>query len=57
MGCGGSIWAVTPARSSFDKAFPIIEQDTGIHFDASLAEIFLRYRPKLEAFYRGESAT
>lgn len=41
---------------TFDKAFSIIEQDAGTHFDAALAEIFLRCRPKLEAFYRGESA-
>lgn len=39
----------------FDKAFSIIEQDAGTHFDAALAEIFLRCRPKLESFYKGES--
>ncbi len=37
---------------SFDKAFSIIEHDAGSHFDAALAEIFLRCRPQLEAYYR-----
>ncbi|WP_455501381.1 HD-GYP domain-containing protein, partial [Gemmiger sp.] len=41
---------------TFDKAFSIIEQDAGTHFDAALAEVFLRCRPQLEAFYKGEAA-
>ena len=36
---------------SFDKAFSIIEEDAGIHFDAGLTEVFLRCREKLESFY------
>lgn len=36
---------------SYDKAFSIIRQDAGTHFDAKLAEVFLRCRPRLEAFY------
>ena len=36
---------------SFDKAFTIIKEDSGVHFDAALAEIFLKCRPKLEEFY------
>lgn len=41
---------------TFDKAFSIIQQDAGTHFDAALAEVFLRCRPQLEAFYKGEAA-
>lgn len=37
---------------SFDKAFSIIEESAGHHFDAGLADVFLRCRPKLEALYR-----
>lgn len=37
---------------SFDKAFSIIEQDSGTHFDAELARVFRTCRPQLEAFYQ-----
>lgn len=34
---------------SFDKAFAIIEGTSGTHFDPTLADIFLRMRPQVEA--------
>lgn len=37
---------------SFDKAFSIIAQDAGTHFDPELARVFLRCRPQLEHFYQ-----
>lgn len=37
---------------SFDKAFAIIEQDSGTHFDPVLARVFLQCRPQLETFYQ-----
>ena len=37
---------------SFDKAFSIIAQDAGTHFDPELASVFLRCRPQLEHFYQ-----
>lgn len=37
---------------SFDKAFSIIAQDAGTHFDPKLARVFLRCRPQLEHFYQ-----
>lgn len=37
---------------SFDKAFSIIEQDSGTHFDPTLTRVFQQCRPQLEAFYR-----
>lgn len=36
---------------SYEKAFEIIRQDAGSHFDAKLAEVFLSCRPELEALY------
>ena len=36
---------------SFDKAFNIIKEDSGTHFDADLARVFLECRPELEALY------
>lgn len=36
---------------TFEKAFGIIRQDAGTHFDARLAEVFLSCRPELEALY------
>ena len=36
---------------SFDKAFSIIKEDSGSHFDAKLAEVFIACRPKLEDLY------
>lgn len=36
---------------SFDKAFDIIREDSGTHFDPKLAEIFIACRPELEALY------
>ena len=40
---------------SFDKAFSIIAQDAGTHFDPELARVFLRCRPQLEYFYHEEN--
>lgn len=39
---------------SFDKAFQIIEESLGTHFDPELGLIFLKCRPELEAFYKAE---
>ena len=36
---------------SFDKAFEIISNDSGTHFDAKLAEVFMKCRPELEKLY------
>lgn len=36
---------------SYDKAFSIIEQDAGIHFDKKLAQVFLQCREELEEYY------
>ena len=38
---------------SFDKAFSIIEESIGSHFDPGLGRIFLKCRPELEALYTG----
>lgn len=37
---------------SFDKAFDIIQTDSGIHFDDKLAKVFISCRPELEDYYR-----
>ena len=36
---------------SYDKAFSIIEHDSGTHFDAELAKVFISCRPELEDYY------
>ena len=36
---------------SYDKAFKIIENEAGTHFDAQLAGVFLTCRPQLEEYY------
>lgn len=36
---------------SFDRAFAIIEEDAGTHFDKKLAKVFLQCRPELEEYY------
>ena len=36
---------------SYEKAFSIIEEDAGSHFDKALAEVFLTCRPQLEELY------
>lgn len=36
---------------SYDKAFEIIEDSIGTHFDPELGRIFLKCRPELEALY------
>ncbi len=41
---------------TFDKAFEIIRTDSGSHFDAELAAVFLQCRPELEAFYSNEKS-
>lgn len=38
---------------SFDKAFSIIEESLGKHFDAELGKIFIGQRTALEAYYKG----
>lgn len=37
---------------SYDKAFSIIKEDSGTHFDPKLAEIFLKCRDELENYYK-----
>lgn len=37
---------------TFDKAFAIIEESAGKHFDERLARIFIKCRPQLEMLYR-----
>mgnify|MGYP003291178892 CR=1 FL=1 len=39
---------------SYDKAFSIIEEDSGTHFDESLVKVFLCCRPQLEKYYDKE---
>ncbi|MDD6082034.1 MAG: HD domain-containing protein, partial [Oscillospiraceae bacterium] len=39
---------------SFDKAFEIIKNDSGSHFDKKLTEVFLQCRPELEQFYSSD---
>ena len=36
---------------SFEKAFSIIEESLGSHFDPELGRIFIECRPELEAMY------
>lgn len=36
---------------SYDQAFEIIEKDSGTHFDAQLAKVFISCRPELEDYY------
>ena len=36
---------------SYDKAFSIIKEDAGTHFDKALAEVFLSCRSELEDYY------
>ena len=38
-------------KYSFDKAFSIIEESLGKHFDAELGKIFIKQRTALEAYY------
>lgn len=38
---------------SYDKAFSIIEESLGSHFDPELGKIFIQCRPELEALYDG----
>ena len=38
-------------KYSFDKAFSIIEESLGKHFDAELGKIFIKQRAALEAYY------
>ncbi len=40
-------------KMDYDRAFGIIENDLGVHFDPQLGKIFLKCRPQLEAFYDG----
>ncbi len=37
---------------TFDRAFEIIQNDAGTHFDPELAPVFLSVRPRLERLYR-----
>lgn len=38
---------------SYDKAFSIIEESLGTHFDPKLGKIFIQCRPQLEQLYNG----
>ena len=40
----------------YDKAFQIIEESLGSHFDPELGKIFIECRPELEALYDGYKA-
>ena len=40
---------------SYDKAFSIIEEDAGVHFDYDLAMVFISCRSELEAYYNKNS--
>ena len=40
---------------SYDRAFNIIEEDAGSHFDPKLAKLFLECRSELEAYYDEEN--
>lgn len=40
-------------KMSYEEAFKIIEESLGSHFDPELGKLFLKCRPKLEAFYNG----
>ena len=40
-------------KMSYEEAFRIIEESLGSHFDPELGKLFLKCRPKLEAFYNG----
>ena len=40
-------------KMSYEEAFKIIEDSLGSHFDPELGKLFLKCRPKLEAFYNG----
>lgn len=39
---------------SYDKAFEIIKNDAGTHFDIALANIFIQCREELEAYYEAD---
>lgn len=38
-------------KMDYDEVFEIIEESIGTHFDPELGKMFLRCRPKLEAYY------
>lgn len=38
-------------KMDYDKAFGIIEESLGSHFDPEIGKLFLKCRPKLEAYY------
>lgn len=40
-------------KMDYDKAFAIIEESLGSHFDPELGKMFLRCRPQLEEYYDG----
>lgn len=40
---------------TYDKAFQIIEESLGSHFDPNLGKLFIECRPELEALYNGYS--
>lgn len=43
-------------KMDYDRAFGIIEESLGSHFDPELGKRFLKCRPELEAFYNGLEA-
>ena len=40
-------------KMDYDKAFGIIEESLGSHFDSEMGKLFLQCRPQLEAYYDG----
>lgn len=40
-------------KMDYDRAFGIIEESLGSHFDPEIGKLFLKCRPRLEAYYNG----
>ena len=38
-------------KMDYDRAFSIIEESLGSHFDPEIGKLFLKCRPQLEAYY------
>lgn len=45
------MWDIYKESFSYDKAFTIIEESLGEHFDPELGQVFLFCRPELETLY------
>ena len=39
------------AKGGYPRAFEIIEESLGSHFDPEIGKLFLKCRPQLEAYY------